>query len=248
MCCYSSSCRPSGFLSWMASWLAFPLCPIVSAPLAAISLIRSVRSGSAYAMTRSALLSPFVVVTMCVTVRTAADYSHGKAVWHQMPKCCLTQCAPSTTIGWSVDPKTRMSVDPQRPHGHQIYTWRVSNRVGKALVKMFGVQKGAWAGVLPTPEDAGLALAAGRNVNARDLRGDPALAAAFGYPEWKGGFVGVQLGAVSLPIAYAGGERRQDLRIASMNGVDVVGTGPGFFVVLDPFNHREVARYGEPSR
>lgn len=248
MCCFNASCRPSGFLSWMASWLTFPICPILSAPLAVVSVIRSVRSGSAYAMTRSALLSPFVVVTMCVTVRTAAEYAHGQAVWHEMPRHRAHQASEIASVGWSIDPRTRFKVDTRRPHGHEYFTWRLSNRIGRSLVKMFGPQQGSWRGAIPGRNAAGRALQAGRPAVARDLREVPSLAAAFSFPRGPGGFSSCHPGDVPVSLSWTRGEPGRILRACTMEGVDLVGTGADFFVVLDPVTHREVARYGEPSR
>jgi len=247
MCCHLSSCRPSGFLSWMASWLTFPICPIISAPLAAISVIRAVRSGSAYAMTRSALLSPFLIVTLCVTVRTAADYSHGQAVWHAMPKCCSGEQAASAPIGWSVDPRTRLDVSPKPPQGHQRFTWWVSNRVAKNLVKLFGPQKGSWRGSLPGKEQAGRAFRTGRDAEPVDLTAFPELAGVFGHRALMRlnqpiGMTDIVLGPVMTNNA---GSR---LRIADFYGLTLVGTGEQFFIVVDPSTNLEVARYGDPSR
>ena len=246
MCCYNSSCRPSGFLSWMASWLTFPLCPILAAPLAAISIFRAVRSGSAYAMTRSALLSPFVVVTMCVTVQTAAEYSRGQAVWHAMPKCCFREKSEATKASWSIAPKTRLKVSTQVPHGHQRYTWRVSNRVAKTLVKLYGPQKSSYTGALPSIDDAKFALfGSGRPATAAQMRDLMGYAVTGPNDEFD-------------PISF-GKDWRHPCRVyrnsagriflsGTIDNLEVIGTGREFFVLIDPVTNFEVARYGDPSR
>ncbi|MEK7467658.1 MAG: hypothetical protein AAB074_09625, partial [Planctomycetota bacterium] len=199
MCCHNSSCRPSGFLSWMASWLTFPLCPLLSAPLAAISVVRAVRSGSAAAMTRSALLSPFVVVTMCVAIGASADYSRGRAVWHTVPDCCSHRQV-ETTASWSIHTKTRAPIDARRPHGHQYFTWRVSNRVVKTLHRLFGPQRGAYAGSLPSPVDVEAAfVASGRLASPTQMQD------LMGYV--MGGHVDE---APRFDCQWAGDEREQD--------------------------------------
>lgn len=242
MCCLSNSaCRPAGFLSWLASWLTFPLCPVVSAPLALFSLVRSVRSGSAWAMTRSTLFSPFIVVTMVVAAGAVRDYGRGQAVLH--PETCARVCGkPSFDPNWSIDARTRLPIVSRMPrNGASRFMWRINDRVVRVLSRALGPQKGSFTGALPTRKAAGEALKAGRPATFAELGAVPDLAAyASQRPsaELISGF-----GVVVAPNIGGRAVRR-----AEADGLVVLGTGADFFVLVDPATNREVARYGDPSR
>ncbi len=242
MCCLAnSSCRPAGFLSWLASWLTFPICPLVSAPLAICSTVRSVRSGSAWAMTRSTLFSPFIVVTMVVAVGAVRDYKRGQAVLH--PETCVGICGKASfDPNWSIDARTRLPIVSRMPrNGASRFMWRINDRVVRSLARVIGPQKGAYAGALPSRDAAGRALAKGRLATFGDLGATPDLAcyaAQSPSMEMVSGF------GVAVTPGIAG----RAVRRAELDGVILLGTGADFFVVVDPATGREVARYGDPSR
>lgn len=247
MCCLSNSaCRPAGFLSWLASWLTFPLCPVVSAPLALFSLVRSVRSGSAWAMTRSTLFSPFIVVTMVVAAGAVRDYGRGQAVLH--PETCARVCGrPSFDPNWSIDARTRLPIVSRMPrNGASRFMWRINDRVVRVLSRALGPQKGSYTGALPSRRGAGEALYRGEAASFEDLSALPDVACyVTNRPEFHAGR-GMLPVTWEAPVAPSLAGR--EVRKAKSEGMVVIGTGPDFFVVIDPATNREVARYGDPSR
>lgn len=225
MCCFSSSCRPTGAVSWLASWVAFPFIPLLSVPLALVSLVQALRSGSGWAMTRSSLLSPLVLVTVFVAGKAVNDYGRGAAMLHRDP-------AGSRSAGWSVDPRTRLPVvrTPDRNRVRR-FASRVYDRVASRLCRAFGPQAGSWTGTLPSPREAGEALAAGRPAGLEEVR--------------------QVSGAHHLVHCFAlleGKTPDHPLRHGHFRDVEVVGTGAGFFVVLDSATGRTVATYGSLPR
>lgn len=225
MCCFSSSCRPTGAVSWLASWVAFPFIPLLSAPLALVSLVHAVRSGSGWAMTRSALLSPLVLVTVFVAGKAVSDYGRGVAMLHRAP-------AESRGAGWNVDPRTRLPIARTTDRNRvRRFASRVYDRVASRLCRAFGPQAGSWTGALPSPREAGEALASGRPATLDETRHASSahhLALCLGY----------------LDRTTPG----SSLRHGSFRDVEVVGTGPEFFVVLDSATGRTVATYGSLPR
>lgn len=246
MCCLSSStCRPAGFLSWLASWLTFPLCPVVSAPLALFSMVRSVRSGSAWAMTRSTLFSPFIIVTMCVTAGAVRDYKRGQAVLH--PQTCVGICGrPSFDPNWSIDARTRLPIESRMPrNGASRFMWRINDRVVRVLSRALGPQKGSYTGALPSRKAAGEALGRGGVASMNDLRLVPDVACYVGNGPAR---TDRPRSVTSMMIAATPFLGDRLLRKTEIDGLTLIGTGPDFFVVIDPATNREVARYGDPSR
>ncbi|MCC6740943.1 MAG: hypothetical protein IT452_18030 [Planctomycetia bacterium] len=228
MCCFPSSCRPTGAVSWLASWAAFPFMPLLSAPMALLSLVRAIRSGSGWAMTRSTLLSPFVLVTVSVAACAVRDYNRGAAVLHRE-----TGATPERDAGWNVDPRTRLPIERVTAScGARRFVRRVYDRVSSRLCRRFGPQVGSWKGALPSPREAGEALAQGRPVTLEEVRhasGAWHLAHCLGMIEGS---------PAQVPA----------LRHGEFHDVEVIGTGPRFFVVLDSATGRKVATYGSLPR
>ncbi|MCE9582675.1 MAG: hypothetical protein K8T20_09300 [Planctomycetes bacterium] len=240
MCCLSSS-RCSGLLSWFASWVVFPICPLISAPLAAISLVRGLRGGSAMAITRATLLSPFVLVTAVTAFHTTLGYTHGVAYLH--PDVRVACCgAPSPYASWSVDPRSRLPViaEPAR-NGASRFMWRVNDRMARMLVRILGPQKGSWTGALPTAQEAGSALAKGKRASSADFLAVPDLTC---FANRSKSPIEIMAGFTLVPGANPTGKT---FMTSPWNNLTLLGTGPDFFVVLDPTG-REVARFGDPAR
>ncbi|NUN47745.1 MAG: hypothetical protein HUU15_02815 [Candidatus Brocadiae bacterium] len=228
MCCHlagsaSDSCahRGGGLFFWIASWLLFPVCLPAAAAVGLVALLRGRNSG--YSLMRGALLSPFVLVPVFFAMKAGADYRAGKARLH---------VARPADRDWNVDGRTRLPLVESETDLSSRYAHRAYDLTVRRLVRRLGRQPGAWTGPLPSREEAARALAGGRRLAAEDLRAWPELAF---YTRAAAGLVSA--GEHPSPAL--------EFRRASVRpGLDVVGSGPHFLLLVNAATGREIARHG----
>ena len=262
MCCDNEgghACRSSGFLAWAGSWLLFPISPLLSVLLGGISFFQSFGSGAR--LTRSTLLTPFVIVPVFFIFQGAADYTSGHAVLHRNA-AAFTRCESRYLHSdWDVDPRTRLPY-METPCGFgSFFTHRAYNRTVIFLSRKFGPQRGAYTGRIPELRQVREALAEGRTASREEVMAHPdlyhyATLAGASMPsevELADEFLDARLRQLLQRYIDPDGEaavRTPAVRVVrSALGTDIVAYSFGDFVLIaDARTGREVARHGDLSR
>ncbi|MBI2919858.1 MAG: hypothetical protein HYY18_02105 [Planctomycetes bacterium] len=260
MCCDNEgrhSCCSSGFLAWAGSWLLFPISPILSVLLGGLSFAQSFGSGAR--LTRSTLLTPFVLVPVFFIFQGAADYSSGHAVLHRNA-VAVTRCESRyLESDWDVDPRTRLPY-METPCGFgSLFTHRAYNRTVIFLSRKFGPQRGAYTGRIPELRQVRAALARGEVARSQEVMAFPDLyhyaTVAHAYMEQT--FVLEIHEDPDKPSEFSADSVALDPPIPESPcrvvratlGSDIVAYSLDDFVLIaDARTGREIARHGELSR
>lgn len=239
MCCDNEgrhSCSSPGFLAWAGSWILFPIAPVISLVLGGVSFFQSFGSGAR--LTRSTLLTPFVIVPVFFIFQGAADYTSGHAVLHRNA-AAFTRCESRyLSSDWDVDPRTRLPY-METPCGFgSLFTHRAYNRTVIFLSRKFGPQRGAYRGRFPSLSEARNALAKGQLAVAADLERHPDLQAflAVESPDRDDGF---------FCGGYPPAATDVRLRVGRLGETVVIGN-PFGVMLYEASSGREIARHGDP--
>jgi hypothetical protein len=230
----------------MASWLLFPVSPVLSFLAAGIAFFQSFPSSCR--LVRTTLLSPFVVAPVFFAFKGMHDYSHGRAVMFRIPACGAAACERDAEC--SIDPKTRLPMADARGRCGNFMTLRVYNRMVRFLSREFGPQPGAWTGPLPGRSEAQEAALDGEEMSGEEFRRFPELAAIVSSrlkaKETSISMVGVDADARIPQTTPLDSDRPRSG--ALRGGLRSIAWGPEFVLVYDAVTGREIARWGDPPR